>query len=215
MNYSQTKIYNHKTYFSEYTRYKKVNIQGHILGTSLKNILLDKALKLKKILITNCHKNYPNIEKNLNGIILNIQKDLNDGVLNIEDNVYKLQRLFSEYNVYKLKSLFSKEEEKYQCSQFITLVCSLAKHNTESETKINWFGCVNKTLHISSLLQPDKKNSQKSNLYPLNNSVSEVKKGSDQDDLLRSDEDSRKHNTYRRCKYYVILSILYSIYGRL
>lgn len=203
MNYSQTKIYNHKTYFSEYTRYKKVNIQGHILGTSLKNILLDKALKLKKILITNCHKNYPNIEKNLNGIILNIQKDLNDGVLNIEDNVYKL------------KSLFSKEEDKDQCSQFITLVCSLAKHNTESETKINWFGYVNKTLHISSLLQPDKKNSQKSNLYPLNNSVSEVKKGSDQDDLLRSDEDSRKHNTYRRCKYYVILSILYSIYGRL
>ena len=79
-----------------------------------------------------------------NQIALNIQRDINDAKFNFDET-------------YKNLSINLEKSYRETLKDYIKCCMILAKHTTNSSTKINWFGFTNKTTSINQLCSTDKK----------------------------------------------------------
>ncbi len=91
--------------------------------------------------------NYLAKKEDLNTAIEQIQKDLNKSQFNFDNTVRGLKN--------KLQLDNTKENEE-AVKKFVINVALLAKHDTKSNTKTNWFYFTNKTTHIALLLDSAK-----------------------------------------------------------
>jgi len=135
----------HQNYLINYHELCKGSVLQKNEAKSLKAGILHRAHQLKDKLAGG-GSNKPEARANrdiLNTCIKRIQLDLNDGIFDAEDTVN---------NLYNNSSCSSRNIDRELVSSFVKSTAELARHATTSNTKINWFGHINKTHHISLLL---------------------------------------------------------------
>ena len=136
----------HKDIFTDYSKLRNTIDEGGVnLGKKQKYGFLSTAYRLKQELSLSANPVECRAKKYvLNEYIIQIQKDLNDGEFNSASTQNNL--------IKQLKSTTDNDKVKVKVEEFVNAVVNLAKHNTNSNTKINWLGVTNKTAHIELLL---------------------------------------------------------------
>lgn len=142
----------HKSVFSNYRTLRNKNDDGMNAGKKEKCQYLSKANELKDTLAggstTSQDRGVRQKRNILNTCITQIQRDLNDKKFRFDDIVISLCG--------QLGINMEDKEQAKSVSNFVENVAYLAKHDTTSDTKINWFSITNKTDHISLLLNGTK-----------------------------------------------------------
>ena len=80
------------------------------------------------------------------------RSDISVGYASLDDCNIDCDITTERLNHPKIRGNYRHAPEDEKITKFVELAMQLAKHNTESDTKFNWFGIINKTHHIGLLL---------------------------------------------------------------